>query len=124
MPAAAGGIKLHRELSFLLGGGTQLVLAAARACALAAWPLVAPCLCWGVAGLCAVGGLVPGLALLSDLLLLAGWPLLLLYVVMAGLYRLQLQYLQYTWKLMRGNFQVRCKSVANACGQCPCFQVW
>ena len=104
--SAAGGIKLHRELSFLLGGGTQLLLGAAQSAASSVWPSVAPLMCWGVAGLCAIGGVVPGLGLVLDLLLLAGWPVLLLYVVMAGLYRLQVRYLQYTWRLMRGNFHV------------------
>jgi hypothetical protein len=44
--------------------------------------------------------------LAGQLLLVAGWPLEVLYCGAAGLYRLQLRYLGVTWRLMRGKYQV------------------
>lgn len=106
LPARAGGVKLHAELAYLLGSCSNAVLSTGASFYLAAGPQLLPASISFLAALGATLGLVPAFAALSDLLVLLLWPLGVLYVGLARLWRLQLTYLRLTWGLMRGNHQV------------------
>lgn len=103
----AGGVKLHLELSLLLGTAAEACLQAAAALYRLSWPLLGPTALTVQAVAAAVGGASWGCAAAADVLLVLLWPLVLLYVVAAHLQQLQLTCLAATWRLIRGKQKVR-----------------
>lgn len=110
----AGGVKLHQELSLLLGSAASATLQLAAAFYTAAWPGMGPAALLLVAAFTALGGAVVGCMAAADMLLVVTWPVALLYGAAAGLHKLQLRCLAATWRLIRGKQKVSnngCKTV-------------
>lgn len=101
-----GGIKLHAELTYLLGVAAECLMTAAGVFYSSTWVTILPVLAWFVAGMSACFGLCTGLAAISDLFVLLAWPVEVMYIAVAKMYELHLHYLLVTWKLMRGNHKV------------------
>ncbi|GBF90987.1 hypothetical protein Rsub_03842 [Raphidocelis subcapitata] len=100
--ARPGGVKLHAELSLLLGAAASAALDAWRAAYAAAWPALGPAAAWSLAAAAALLGAAGGLAAAADALRLLLLPLEWAYVSLAALYRLHLRCLAAMWRLMRG----------------------
>lgn len=104
--ASAGGIKLHLELSLLLGTAAGACLQAAAALYTQAWPLLGPAALLTQAAAAAVGGASWGCAAAADVLLVLLAPLVALYVLTAQAQQLQLRFLAASWRLIRGRQKV------------------
>lgn len=102
----AGGIKLHIELSLLLGTLAQSCLALTASLYTHTWTWVGPAALTAAAAAAAVGGASWGCAAAADVLLLLLAPLVGVYVAAAALYRLQLRCMAATWRLIRGKQKV------------------
>lgn len=95
-------MKLHAELTFLLGIAAGSTLDTAEAAYSAAWPLISHAAIFTLAAACSLLGICGGLAAASDLTWLVLLPLEVAYRLMAGLYHLHLRCLGGMWRLMRG----------------------
>jgi hypothetical protein len=104
---AAGGIKLHFELSLLLGSAAGTALNLAAAFYAATWPTIGQVALAAVAAAAAFGGAVAGCMVAADVLLLLLWPLVAVFLAAAALHKFQLRCLAATWKLIRGKEKVR-----------------
>jgi hypothetical protein len=102
----AGGIKLHLELSLLLGTAAGACLEAAAAFYHLAWPLLGPSALTATAAAAAVGGASWGCAAAADVLLVVLGPLVVVYVLTAHLQQLHLKCMSATWRLIRGKQKV------------------
>jgi hypothetical protein len=102
----AGGIKLHFELSLLLGSAAGAALNAAAAFYTAAWPHIGHLALAAVTAAAALGGAVAGCMVAADVLLLLLWPLAAAFVAAASLHKFQLRCLAATWRLIRGKEKV------------------
>ena len=102
LPKPPGGIKLHAELTFLLGNAATAALDAAQAAYAAAWPHTWGLLVWSLVAACALLGLCGGLAAAAAAARAVLLPLEAAYRLAAGLYRLHLRCLGAMWRLMRG----------------------
>ncbi|DBB09897.1 TPA: hypothetical protein ACH3X3_001505 [Trebouxia sp. C0006] len=100
---APAGLKLHAELSHVLGSIAQMWLRYSEA----AYMLIGRNTMVALTGLSAVMGVVGGLtmqiAFLHDLLCLLAMPMVIAYTAYAKLYAVQLHYTLLMWQLMRGN---------------------
>jgi hypothetical protein len=103
----AAGVKLHLELSWMLGDLAQAVLGAVAAAYRSTWRLLGPAALTAQAAAAAVGGASWACAAAADLLLLLLAPLVGVYVGCAAAHRLQLKCLSLTWRLIRGRQKVR-----------------
>lgn len=105
--ARPGGIKLHLELSLLLGTAATACLQAVAALYTQAWPLLGPAALLTQAAAAAVGGASWGCAAAADVLLVLLAPLVALYLLAAQAQQLQLRFLAASWRLIRGRQKVR-----------------
>lgn len=105
-PPCSGGIKLHIELSLLLGTLAQSYLALTANFYTHTWTCLGPAALTAAAAAAAVGGASWGCAAAADVLLLLLAPLVGVYVAAAALYSLQLRCLAATWRLIRGKQKV------------------
>lgn len=102
----SAGIKLHLELSLLLGMAAEAALQLVTAMYRRFWPLLGPAALAAEAAAAAVGGASWGCAAAADILLLLLAPLVVLYVLCACAHRMQLWCLAATWRLIRGKQKV------------------
>jgi len=102
-----GGIKLHLELSLLLGTAAETFLQWAVSFYTWSWPWLGPAALLAQAAAAATGGASRGCVAAADILLVLLWPLVVLFVLCAHVHRLQLRCLAATWRLIRGKQQVR-----------------
>lgn len=109
MSAAPGGIKLHEEVTHLLGACVHFAIGLAAELYHSTWHVVVPMACLLLGTFSCVFGLCTGFGLLSDMLAVMEWPVAVLYTCVAKLYSLQLHYLGVTWQLMRGSSRLRRK---------------
>lgn len=101
-----GGIKLHLELSLLLGTAAEACLQWGVSFYTWSWPWLGPAALLTQAAAAAVGGASRGCVAAADILLVLLWPLVVLFVLCAHVHRLQLRCLAATWRLIRGKQQV------------------
>lgn len=113
----AGGIKLHFELSLLLGSAAGSALDLTAAYYSAAWPCISRIALAAVAAAAALGGAVTGCMVAADALLLLLWPLAAVFVAAAALHKFQLRCLGATWRLIRGKEKV-CRQGGGGCQPC------
>jgi len=102
MSAKPGGVKLHAELTFLLGVAATAAVDAAEAIYTHAWPGVAAACMRALVAACALLGLCGGLAAASDLIWALLMPLEAAHAILAATYRLHLRCMGAMWRLMRG----------------------
>jgi hypothetical protein len=95
-------VKLHAELTFLLGTAANSAVDDSEAAYAAAWPHLGDALIWAIAIACGLLGLCGGLAAASDAVRIVLLPLELSYRLLAFAYRLHLRGLRAMWRLMRG----------------------
>jgi hypothetical protein len=95
-------VKLHAELTYLLGAAAGAGADATEAAYAAAWPALRGPLVWGLAAAFALLGVCGGLAAAADAARLLLLPAELAHAVAAGLYRLHLRCMGAMWRLMRG----------------------
>jgi hypothetical protein len=104
---ATGGIKLHIELSILLGSLASSILQLSSSFYAATWLYLGPAVVTATAAAALLGGAAAGCAAAADALLLLSAPLVLMYCCSCWLQRLQLRSLKATWRLIRGKQKVR-----------------
>ncbi len=109
-----GGVKLHAELTSLLGAVATAALEGSQAVYTALWPSVGGALVWVLVAAFGLLGLCGGLAAASDLIRVLLLPLQASYLAAAGLYRLHLRCLRAMWRLMRG--EAKAEAAAAAAG--------
>jgi hypothetical protein len=102
MTATPAGVKLHAELSALLGAGARAALHATASLARALGPATADAVFGALVAAGCVLGVVGLLAAAHDAVALAALPLVWAHAVVAALYRAHLSAAGTTWAMMRG----------------------
>jgi hypothetical protein len=114
MLCPTGGVKLHAELTYLLGVAATAAADMAESCYALAWPVLHGPLLRCVIAAFALLGLCGGLAAAADVVRLLLLPAEMVHAAAAGLYRLHLRSMGAMWRLMRGTGAADAAAAAEA----------